>query len=242
MSCPDGSAAQSHEDKKLVNNKIEAIRKRIQENRFVSLKSCYYAIGRGYVELSNFEQARVHLQKAWDQDIEPPENAYALGFTLGQLYQQQLEAAQRIEIARKKKRIWKNSNEIRARALLNYLRKSEGLHPALQENVAGLNELYEENIRKLWKSKKCAAKIMVVWGENWMRMFSNGSRIKRITIEAIIIVPQNIIQKPENLMNAPQVARSEPSLYESDCCDGLKPWFEISRGVRLNKKQWIKDY
>ncbi len=53
------------------------------------------ALGRGHLALEDYEMARVHLQRAWDSGYRPPEAAYALGLTLGRLYQRALEDAQR---------------------------------------------------------------------------------------------------------------------------------------------------
>ncbi|MCD4748243.1 MAG: protein kinase [Thermoanaerobaculales bacterium] len=50
------------------------------------------ALGRGFLALGQYKQAREHLERAWTSGYRPPEAAYALGLTLGRLYQEALIA------------------------------------------------------------------------------------------------------------------------------------------------------
>ncbi len=56
----------------------------------------HYALGRGYWTLDDPEQAREHLQMAWDAGYREPRVAYALALVLGQQYRDKLLEAQRI--------------------------------------------------------------------------------------------------------------------------------------------------
>jgi serine/threonine-protein kinase len=49
-----------------------------------------HAIGRIHLELQEYEKAREALQRAWDRGYRQPEVSYALGLTLGHLYQNEL--------------------------------------------------------------------------------------------------------------------------------------------------------
>lgn len=221
------------EDKEIVNKKIAAIRQRIGETGSVAEGPGYYAIGRGYVELANFEQARVHLQKAWDSGYQTPENGYALGFTLGQLYQQQLEAAQRIENRAQKEATLKEIQMKYRQPALNYLRKSEGLHPALQEYAAGLIAMYEEKYPEaLEKAKSAQQKLWWLFEagklEADVRMALGLKDYDRGNYDS---AAKHYSEAGKSYETALKVARSEPSLYESDCWRWVQTMIlEISRG------------
>ena len=55
-----------------------------------------YALGRGALALGDLEAARHHLERARDEGYRPAEVAFAFGLTLGGLYEQRLEAIQRL--------------------------------------------------------------------------------------------------------------------------------------------------
>ena len=85
------------EDNKQVIQIMDSVKKRMQEAGSLSQPPGNYALGRGFMELSKFDEARKYLEKAWNSGYQTPQNAYALGLTLGHLYQQELESAQAFE-------------------------------------------------------------------------------------------------------------------------------------------------
>ncbi len=222
-----------NEDKKLVNEKIAAIQQRIQETGSIAEGPGYYAIGRGYIELSNFEQAQVFLQRAWDQGYQTPENAYALGLTFGQLYQQKLEAAQRIENTATKEANIKEIKKQYRKPALDYLHKSEGLEPALKEYVAALVALYEEKYSEaLQKAKSAQQKSWSLFEANKLeadvRMQLGLKDSDRGNYES---AARYFSDAGKAYGNAMKIARSEPSLYEGDCWRWAQTMIlEISRG------------
>jgi eukaryotic-like serine/threonine-protein kinase len=222
-----------NQDTKLVNEKIAAIKKRIQEAGSITEAPGNYAIGRGYIELSNFEQAKESLQKAWDLGYRTPENAYALGLTFGQLYQQKLEEAQRIENQKQKEQTLKEIKTKYRQPALDYLRKTEGFDPALQDYVAGLIALYEEKYdealrhaksaqQKSWwlfEAGKLEADVRMALG---LKDFASGSNET---------AAKYYEQAGQAYESAARIARSEPSLYEGNCWRWLQMMIlETSRG------------
>lgn len=82
----------------------------------------HYALGWGYWTLDDGEQAREHLQMAWDAGYREPRVAYALSLAMGQLYREQLLEAQRLTApAQRKARLEEVTTRMRA-PLLEYLR------------------------------------------------------------------------------------------------------------------------
>ncbi len=103
----------------------------------------HYALGRGYLALDDGAKARAELEAAWQQGYQEPRVAYALALVMGQLYQQSLLAAERIE--------QKNQREARKRQIeqlyrdpaLVYLAQSKGAEVPSAEYVAALVAFYE---------------------------------------------------------------------------------------------------
>ncbi len=56
----------------------------------------HYALGRGFLALGRFEEARAQLSLAWENGSREPQLALALGRALGALYQQKTREAERI--------------------------------------------------------------------------------------------------------------------------------------------------
>ncbi len=102
-----------------------------------------YALGRGQLLLGDFDAARRHLEAAWTGGYRAPEVAYALGLTLGTLYQRELALAD--SMGNKDLRAAKR-RQIQAALrdpAIGYLRQAVGTDAAAPEYVEGLLALYE---------------------------------------------------------------------------------------------------
>src|SRR5262249_20083972 len=71
---------------------IEASLKELQLRKLsaVAKGPAHYALGRGYLDLERFEDARRELEQAWALDYRTPETAYALGLAYTRLYRRAL--------------------------------------------------------------------------------------------------------------------------------------------------------
>lgn len=207
------------EDKEQVEKRMSVLRRRIQEVGSMAEGPGNYALGRGLMELSKFEEARVHLQKAWDAGYQPPENAYALGLTLGQIYQRELESAQQIENEIFKEQKIKEIGTKYSKPALNFLRRSQGSEPAMEEYIQGLIAFYEKKYdealeRATSAHKKTRWMYEAASLEGNVHMALGMDHYDRGNYDASMteyLVAGKVLQE------AMMVARSEPSLYESDC-------------------------
>jgi len=77
----------------LVKARVEAQHQRAQALDGDVQAAALYALGRAYLTNRNFDLAKASLEKAWNQGLRTPDVAYALGKTLGFIYQRELEAA-----------------------------------------------------------------------------------------------------------------------------------------------------
>lgn len=71
----------------LIKNRIQALEAKLDTCTRPAKGPAYYAIGRGYLTLQEYEKAKGYLQKAWQSDYKTTDTAYALGYAEGELYQ-----------------------------------------------------------------------------------------------------------------------------------------------------------
>ncbi len=79
----------------VVEQRLSAIEKRIQEAGGAAEGPGNFAMGRGYMALYRYPEARTHLEKAWSE-YRIPRVAFALGLTLGLMYPREIDRANRI--------------------------------------------------------------------------------------------------------------------------------------------------
>jgi len=82
-----------------VREVMAEIRLRMKELGKTALASGHYALGQGYLALRYYPEARRHLEIAWKNGARTPETAYALGVTLGELFQLEMRKTGRIQDA-----------------------------------------------------------------------------------------------------------------------------------------------
>jgi serine/threonine-protein kinase len=70
-----------------VRSRMRAIDERYRQLGAVADGPAHYALGRGHMELSEYDAARADLEAAWRAGYRAPEVAYALGRTLSALYE-----------------------------------------------------------------------------------------------------------------------------------------------------------
>src|SRR5262249_6495752 len=143
-------------DQKQVRGSMKLVEDRMKTAGALAIGPGNYALGRGYMELGQFKDAKGYLQKAWESGYRNGENANALGLTLGHLFQQELESAQAIESASQKKlRISQLESQYLA-PVVNYLKSSEGLEPARRDYIEALIAFYQKNFPEALKKARSA--------------------------------------------------------------------------------------
>lgn len=104
----------------------------------------YNALGQGYLALGEYQKAREYLEKAWNSGYQTPSTAYALGQTMGILFEEKLdEASHNANEIERDRKIRQYEKEYRNPAV-QYLTKAEGAveSPAY---VEGLIALYQKH-------------------------------------------------------------------------------------------------
>lgn len=84
-------------DKKQVTDRLEYIKKQMQEMGSVSYGPGFYSLGRGYLSLHRYQEAYDNLILAWQKhQYQEPAAANALGLSLAMLYQEKLREAEQL--------------------------------------------------------------------------------------------------------------------------------------------------
>ena len=111
----------------MAQDEIEALAEDVAASGAIGGVPGDVALGRSHLMLGDYEVARAHLTRAWDNGQQTPGVALALGRTLGQLYARRIEAADRLSDAEvreeERRRAW-DELAVPARGYL------EGIDPA----------------------------------------------------------------------------------------------------------------
>lgn len=81
----------------IVKRRVSSIQDRMRELGSIAAAPGHYALGRASLALRDYHAARTHLERAYEElDYSSPDVAYALGLALVNIYQSELEKANRI--------------------------------------------------------------------------------------------------------------------------------------------------
>jgi len=131
-------------EREKVLKRLEDLAARINDADRLARPSGYYALGRGHLNLGDWNRALENLRKAWDQGNCRPEAAYALGRALGEVYFEeltQLEGIRDKELREKRRKELEVEYRIPA---IGYLSLSQGMEIASPAFVEGLILYYEK--------------------------------------------------------------------------------------------------
>ena len=142
--------------KQIVLRRISEISNQMQNLGDIAQGPGHYAIGRGYLSLNDYDRAYEHLRQAWKLGQQDPDAAYALGLTLGHIFQQKLDAAQQIGVKQdRENEIRRLEQEYRDPAV-QYLRQSGGVEETSPAYVEGLIDFYQNRFEEAEKKAESA--------------------------------------------------------------------------------------
>ena len=129
-----------------VRDQMKQLQREMAEAGSIANGPGHYALGLGYWTLDDTEQAREHLQMAWDAGYREPRVAYAMSLALGQQYRDQLLEAERIPSA--------DQREVRLREVertfrdpaLAFLRRVKGTDVPSPAYLEALLAFYEGHL------------------------------------------------------------------------------------------------
>ncbi len=131
-------------EKNQIRERMKSIETKMKDAGSLGFGPGNYALGKGSMTLGNYEKAKGYLEKAWTGGYQTPETAFALGQTMGALYQRELEKAERIgsKILREKRE--KEITALYRQPAVKYLKQSAGVKIAAPEYLDALIALYDK--------------------------------------------------------------------------------------------------
>jgi len=205
-------------EKNIVRKKMDLIKQQIAKMGKTGSGPGNYALGRGHLMLHEYDLSYEYLTNAWRQYPEPAV-AYALGLVLGELYQKELEEAQRIgsEDARKK-RIHQVEKQYKD-AALSYLQRGAASSTDSPEYVKAMLAFYD----KQWTAALKLAQ-QAIHENPWLYEARRleGDTYLALANEARIHGEGNhaleLLKKAQNsYQNAEDKARSDDETYQNEC-------------------------
>lgn len=140
------------QDSQKVYGRMSEIRSLINEMGEMGEGPGNYALGKGYLALGDYNNARKHLELAWNNNYQGPRVAYALGTLFGKLYQTELTKAEFLSDQDMKESQIADIEKNYRQPAINYLNQSKGVNtesPKLLEALlAFLNEDYDGALNK----------------------------------------------------------------------------------------------
>jgi serine/threonine-protein kinase len=178
-----------------------------------------YALGRGALALGEPDRARAHLEAAWNGGYREPEVAFALGLSLGAIYQREIDRVQRLpsrELREARRREIEKAFRVPALSFLRIGSAAPGVGPDL---AAGLVALYQN---KWVDARERAEAAFGTRAGLW--------EAKRLSGDASIAMARDAYRRGtwdecgaaldaagSAFTAAAAIARSEPSVFEGDC-------------------------
>jgi len=127
-----------------VRDRMDCLQARIIDEGSPAEGPGHYALGKGHLVLKQYPEALRNLRLTWDGGYRNPDVAYALGQTLGELYQRERSRAVRLKSpAARDQRLREIWREYRDPALA-MLQQASDLEPAGKAYAEGLMALNEE--------------------------------------------------------------------------------------------------
>ena len=206
-------------ERREIRERMVAIEEEMARLGAISDGPGHYALGRGYLTLLDEQNARRHLELAIDRGYSGPGVSYALGMVLGRLYQRELDLARRIENEElRNTRISEIEYELRDPALAHLRSGSEssvegtGYAEALIEFYGGdLGEALAATRQAfagdewLYEAKRLEGDILLEMGAE-RALHGDADGALSLLDEA-----------GDAFALAAEIARSDPSVHESEC-------------------------
>jgi tRNA A-37 threonylcarbamoyl transferase component Bud32 len=130
-------------EKKVIRERMESIRERLDRRDGMAAATAHYGLGRGHLALQELDRALEHLQLAYSGGLKSVEVEYALGRTLGEIYNRHFKEVQRRSgrlVPLEKQKIDKKYLE----PALLHLRQASGLRGESRPFAEGLLAYYSQ--------------------------------------------------------------------------------------------------
>lgn len=147
----------TRQERRMIESQVADIRSQLGRLGSVGIGPGNYALGRAALALDDPAGARKYLETAWNSGYQEPEVAYALGLTLGKIYQHELESVETIRNKDVREAKRKELEHKYRDPAVRYLKSGANSITDAPEYVEGLIALYEKHFSEgLQKAMKAA--------------------------------------------------------------------------------------
>jgi eukaryotic-like serine/threonine-protein kinase len=206
----------------LVKERMDNIRSSMSRAGRIGAEAGNFALGRGYIALHDYEQARFYLELARKSGYTGPEISYALGQVMGELYRKHMEEAERIPQKELrdalKKQIEKDYKEPALSYLNEYVAAGIGAQKEeaayIEGQIAFYKKDYDTALTKareaflqapwLYEAKKLEGNVYIALGRE---------KADRGNYDEAI---QDFDRAGEAFKQASEIGRSDDSVYDGD--------------------------
>ena len=175
-----------------------------------------YALGRGAMSLGDWSEAREHLEQAWELGYRRPEVALALGSTLGQLYEDRLDAIDRLmdRDSRDRQRQLAEQN-LRDPALEMLKRAQSDL--TISELLAARIAFYQGDLDLALEKSRSAASLPWLYEARFLEAQILQRQAARLDTEDRAKVTELLDDAEDAALKGLEVARNSPEGYLRLC-------------------------
>jgi len=206
-------------ERSLVLTKLTEIKHLMKDAGSAGAGPGNYALGRGFLALHDYGQARIHFEKAWNSGFHEKEVANGLGVVLGEQYKQKrLEANRITDPAARQAKLAEFERDYRTPAI-QYLKLGSGSRMQSPEYGQALLAFYEKNYDKSLKLATAVAADSASMHEAYLLKGDIYSRFGEDAFhdgkydDAIKFFDKGA----KEYESAKNIARSDPKVYESLC-------------------------
>jgi eukaryotic-like serine/threonine-protein kinase len=131
-------------ERKVIQEQMRFLEATLARGDTNSAGPAHYALGRGHLAMKSYRAAKTNLELAIAEGYARPEVHYVLGLTLGKLYEQELDRAQRIADKDTREEAKKEAERSYRDPALLHLRQSTGTQVESKTYIDALVALYEK--------------------------------------------------------------------------------------------------
>lgn len=201
-----------------LENRLKQMEIRVKQGGRAARDPGNNALGQGYLALGQVEKAQEYLEKAWQAGYQTPSTAYALGQTMGLLFQKKLAEADRYSNEGMRKQMKQEYEKEFRDPAVRYLKQAEGSVES-PSYVEGLIALYEKRYEDaLKKAKDAYAKSK--WSYDAKTLEGKalvGIGQKQSDVGDYKRAIQNYQLAGEAYVQASELGRSRADIYLNDC-------------------------
>lgn len=136
----------------IATNRLQQLETRVKKMGSIAYGPGNYALGRGYLALHQYNEAKNHLEEAWSKyPYQVPQVAYALGLSMAMIYQRELEEIERIASKEQRETRKKEIEKDYRNPALHYIQEGRAATEAaeyVESMIAFLEKRYEDALKK----------------------------------------------------------------------------------------------